>query len=100
MLTSTVWTFYPIVVFLGRAQCHLISKNTEDCLLCLLDMSAKLDSNPNPNPQPEPQPEPQPQPDPRTPTRAAKLGMEGLIIAFAVWGAEGSDGSDGSDGSA
>ena len=48
MLTSTVWTFYPIVVFLGRAQCHLISKNTEDCLLCLLDMSAKLDSNPNP----------------------------------------------------
>jgi len=26
--------------------------------------------------------------------------MEGLIIAFAVWGAEGSDGSDGSDGSA
>ena len=66
VLTSTVWTFYPIVVFLGRAQCHLISKNTEDCLLCFLDL-------------------------------AAKLGMEGLIIAFAVFSVDGSDGSDGSD---
>jgi hypothetical protein len=23
--TLTRWSFYPIVVFLGRAQCHLIS---------------------------------------------------------------------------
>ena len=65
VLTSTVWTFYPIVVFLGRAQCHLISKNTEDCLLCLLDITAKL-------------------------------GVEGLIIAFAVFRAEDAEGSDGS----
>ena len=69
VLTSTVWTFYPIVVFLGRAQCNLISSEVEDLLLCILDLTAKL-------------------------------GMEGLIIAFAVWGAEGSDGSGGSDGSA
>ena len=65
VLTSTVWTFYPIVVFLGCAQCHLISKNTEDCLLCLLDITAKL-------------------------------GVEGLIIAFAVFRAEDAEGSDGS----
>ena len=65
VLTSTVWTFYPIVVFLGRAQCHLISKNTEDCLLCLLDITAKL-------------------------------GVEGLIIAFAVFRVEDAEGSDGS----
>ena len=42
VLTSTVWTFYPIVVFLGRAQCHLISKNTKECLFCFLDLAAKL----------------------------------------------------------
>ena len=33
VLTSVVWTFYPIVCGLGRAQCHLISQNTEDVLL-------------------------------------------------------------------
>ena len=42
VLTSTVWTFYPVVVLLGRAQCHLISKDTEDAILCILDCIAKL----------------------------------------------------------
>lgn len=42
LLTSTMWSFYPLVVFLGRAQCHLISQNTEDILLCLLDLVSKL----------------------------------------------------------
>ena len=52
LLTSCVWTFYPLVVLLGRAQCHLISQNTEDVLLCLLDL-------------------------------ISKLGVEGLIVAYA-----------------
>lgn len=42
VLTSVVWTFYPFVVLLGRAQCHLISQNTEDVLLCILDLISKL----------------------------------------------------------
>jgi bacteriorhodopsin len=51
-LTSVVWTFYPIVVLLGRAQCYLISQNTEDVALCVLDL-------------------------------VSKLGVEGLIVAYA-----------------
>lgn len=62
VLTSTVWTFYPIVVFFGRAQCHLISRYTEDCLLCLLDL-------------------------------ISKLGMEGLIVLYAVFLTDGGDSS-------
>ena len=41
-----------MVVLLGRAQCHLISKNTEDVLLSVLDL-------------------------------VSKLGVEGLIVAYA-----------------
>ena len=67
VLTSTVWTFYPVVVLLGRAQCHLISKNTEDVLLCLLDLTSKL-------------------------------GVEGLIVAYAGFLTE-TDSSGGSSGS-
>ena len=26
VLTLTMWSFYPIIVFLGRAQCHLAVK--------------------------------------------------------------------------
>ena len=52
MLTTIAWTFYPVVVLLGRAQCHLISKNTEDVLLSVLDL-------------------------------VSKLGVEGLIVAYA-----------------
>uniref|UniRef100_A0A7S0HUP7 Uncharacterized protein n=1 Tax=Phaeocystis antarctica TaxID=33657 RepID=A0A7S0HUP7_9EUKA len=42
VLTLTMWSFYPIIVFLGRAQCHLISKHMEDAILCILDCLAKL----------------------------------------------------------
>jgi len=64
-LTSVVWTFYPLVVLLGRAQCHLISQNTEDVALCVLDL-------------------------------ISKLGVEGLIVAYAGFIFDGSAGS-GSD---
>ena len=66
LLTSVVWSFYPVVVLLGRAQCHLISKNTEDILLMLLDL-------------------------------VSKLGVEGLIVAYAgfITDASSSNGSSG-----
>ena len=41
-LMIVLWSFYPVVVFLGRAQCHLISKSTEDAMLCVLDCVSKL----------------------------------------------------------
>jgi bacteriorhodopsin len=53
-LTLATWSFYPVVVFLGRAQLKIISKSTEDTMLCILDC-------------------------------LAKLGMEGLIVAWAVF---------------
>jgi len=53
-LTLSTWCFYPVVVFLGRAQCQVISKSMEDVLLCLLDC-------------------------------LAKLGMEGLIVVWALF---------------
>ena len=64
-LTLTTWSFYPVVVFLGRAQLKMISKPTEDTLLCVLDC-------------------------------LAKLGMEGLIVFWAVfvWDDDGSSSAD------
>ena len=53
-LTLATWSFYPVVVFLGRAQLKMISKSTEDTMLCVLDC-------------------------------LAKLGMEGLIVVWAVF---------------
>ena len=53
-LTLATWSFYPVVVFLGRAQLKMISKSTEDTMLCVLDC-------------------------------LAKLGMEGLIVFWAVF---------------
>ena len=61
-LTIITWSFYPVVVFLGRAQNQLISKSAEDALLCILDC-------------------------------IAKLGMEGLIIAWALFVFEDGSGS-------
>lgn len=68
VLTSVVWSFYPIVVLLGRAQCHLISRNTEDVALMVLDL-------------------------------IAKLGVEGLIVAYAGFIMEPADSSGSSSGS-
>jgi len=42
VLTVVMWSFYPVVVFLGRAQCLLITKDTEDAMLCILDCLSKL----------------------------------------------------------
>ncbi|CAE7405130.1 aop3, partial [Symbiodinium pilosum] len=41
-LTIVSWTGYPIVVLLGRAHAGLISKGTEDALLCILDCISKI----------------------------------------------------------
>ncbi|CAK9004397.1 unnamed protein product [Durusdinium trenchii] len=41
-LTIISWSWYPIVVLLGRAHFGIISKGTEDALLCILDCIAKL----------------------------------------------------------
>eukprot|EP00913_Durusdinium_trenchii_P003706 g3430.t1 len=41
-LTIISWTGYPIVVLLGRAHAGLISKGTEDALLCMLDCISKI----------------------------------------------------------
>ena len=65
-------------------------------------MSAKLDWNPNPSPNPDPNLNPNRNrnpnlnPNPIPLTRSAKLGMEALIIAFAVFVDE--DGSAGTAG--
>merc|ERR1712113_371251 len=37
VLTVVVWSMYPIVVFLGRAHFHIISRSSEDACLCVLD---------------------------------------------------------------
>ena len=41
-LTISVWSLYPFVVLVGRAHAGLISKNCEDSILCVLDMTAKI----------------------------------------------------------
>eukprot|EP00438_Fugacium_kawagutii_P028557 Skav227723 [mRNA] locus=scaffold802:136774:138402:+ [translate_table: standard] len=41
-LTVVSWSWYPVVVLLGRAHFGIISKGTEDALLCILDCIAKL----------------------------------------------------------
>ncbi|CAK0800990.1 unnamed protein product [Prorocentrum cordatum] len=42
MLTIVVWSFYPIIVGIGRAHLGLITKPTEDICLCILDVVAKI----------------------------------------------------------
>jgi len=42
MLTIVVWSFYPIIVGMGRAHLGLITKPTEDIILCVLDVVAKI----------------------------------------------------------
>ena len=42
ILTSITWSCYPIVVFLGRAECHLITKEMEEFLLVVLDILSKM----------------------------------------------------------
>jgi len=42
VLTAVSWSCYPIVVFFGRASCQIISKESEDFLLVLLDMISKV----------------------------------------------------------
>ena len=42
ILTSITWSCYPIVVFLGRAECHLITKEMEEFLLVVLDILSKI----------------------------------------------------------
>jgi len=41
-LTIISWSWYPVVVLLGRAHFGVISKGMEDALLCILDCVAKL----------------------------------------------------------
>jgi bacteriorhodopsin len=42
MLTVMVWSGYPIIVGIGRANLGLITKPTEDISLCILDVLAKI----------------------------------------------------------
>jgi bacteriorhodopsin len=42
VLMISVWSFYPIVVLLGRAQLGIITKPVEDVMLCILDATAKI----------------------------------------------------------
>jgi bacteriorhodopsin len=42
VLTVAVWSFYPVVVMMGRAHLGLITKPMEDILLCVLDVIAKI----------------------------------------------------------
>jgi bacteriorhodopsin len=42
ILTIVGWSHYPIVVGLGRAHLGLITKPTEDILLCFLDVMSKI----------------------------------------------------------
>jgi bacteriorhodopsin len=42
VLTVAVWSFYPVVVMMGRAHLGLITKPMEDILLCVLDVVAKI----------------------------------------------------------
>ena len=42
ILTSITWSCYPLVVFIGRAECQLITKEAEDTLLVLLDILSKM----------------------------------------------------------
>ena len=42
VLTSVTWSCYPVVVFLGRAQCHVITKQMEELLLVFLDIVSKM----------------------------------------------------------
>ena len=42
ILTSISWSCYPIVVFIGRAECQLITREAEDFLFVLLDIISKM----------------------------------------------------------
>jgi bacteriorhodopsin len=42
VLTVAVWSLYPVVVMLGRAQLGLITKPVEDIILCVMDVVAKV----------------------------------------------------------
>ena len=42
ILTSISWSLYPIVVFLGRAECHVITKEMEEFMLVVLDIISKM----------------------------------------------------------
>jgi bacteriorhodopsin len=42
LLTIIVWTFYPIVVGLGRAHLGIMTKPMEDTILCVLDVVSKV----------------------------------------------------------
>jgi bacteriorhodopsin len=42
VLTAVTWSFYPIVVILGRAHFKVISRDMEDILLMMLDVTAKI----------------------------------------------------------
>ena len=42
ILTSITWSCYPVVVFLGRAECHIITKEMEEFLLVVLDILSKM----------------------------------------------------------
>ena len=42
ILTSISWSLYPVVVFLGRAECHIITKEMEEFLLVILDIVSKM----------------------------------------------------------
>ena len=42
ILTSISWSLYPVVVFLGRAECQVITKEMEEFLLVVLDIISKM----------------------------------------------------------
>jgi bacteriorhodopsin len=42
VLMISVWSCYPAVVLLGRAQLGIITKPVEDVMLCILDATAKI----------------------------------------------------------
>ena len=42
VLTIAVWSLYPIVVGVGRANMGLVTKPVEDIALCFLDVVAKI----------------------------------------------------------
>merc|ERR1712190_49987 len=42
VLTVVVWTCYPFAVVLGCAHLRIISRASEDTVLCILDMVSKI----------------------------------------------------------
>ena len=42
ILTSISWSLYPVVVFLGRAECQVITKEMEEFLFVVLDIISKM----------------------------------------------------------